>query len=318
MTPRQAWARLKGECDIDYAIAHAMQPDPLPTGISALDAKLGGGIPVGTFTVVAGEAGCGKSAFATVASYEAATRGRTPVFFSMEMPAQMVISRMLSVHTAKVRERQAAEGVPEDEMMRQVWWSTTHNVVRMIAGHSITDPREAASYVAEHLYADPVLSAWDDFERTVWPWIAIPDQVRTVTDACGIVDELCRCGVRPLVVLDYLQLGADEDGEGSEYERVTRGSGMLLACVKRWQIPAIVISSMRNVGREERKEAPTLSMLRSSGRIGFDAGTVIVLKRSGERQGIEQPIEAHIVKNRVGPSGDFVSLMFNGGKNSFS
>lgn len=317
MTPAQAWAALKRETDFDYAMHHAMQPDPVPTGIAQLDAKLGGGLPVGTFTVVAGEAGCGKSALACVTQYHAGISGMMPVFFSLEMPAHMVLSRLLSVHTAKVRESQMARGVPEDELMRQVWWSTTHHVVRKIAGHAITDTYEATAYVANNLFADPVLAAWDDFERHVWRAMVVDDKVATVSDAIGVIDGLCEAGVRPLVILDYLQLGADTDGEGSEYERVTKASGQIAACVKRWQIPAMVISSMRNVGREERKDAPTLSMLRSSGRIGFDAGTVVILKKDGEREGSVQPIEAHIVKNRVGPSGDFVPLRFNGGKNEF-
>ena len=317
VNPRQAWARLKTETMLDYAMVHAMQPEPVPIGVPALDAKLGGGMPVGTYTVVAGEGGAGKSAMACVAQYEAATAGRMSVFFSLEMPAQMVVSRLLSIHTARKRALQEKNGVPESERMRQVWWSTTHNVVRKIAGHQIADANEAMAYVARYLHSDPVLEAWDDFERHVWPYMAVHDHVSTVTEVIGIVDELCGAGIRPLVILDYLQLGADADGDGNEYERVTRGSGMLLACVKRWQIPAMVISSMRNVGREERKDAPTLSMLRSSGRIGFDAGTVVILKRAGERDGSEQPIEAHIVKNRVGPSGIEVPLTFNGGMNQF-
>lgn len=318
MTSAQAWARLKAETDFDYAMHHAMQPDPVPTGVAPLDAKLGGGLPVGTFTVIAGEAGCGKSALACCTQYNAGILGKMPVFFSMEMPAHMVISRLLSVHTSKVRESQAARGVPDDELMRQVWWSTTHNVVRNIAGHAITDTYEATAYVANNLFTDPVLAAWDDFERHVWRLMAVDDKVSTVSQAIEVVDGLCKAGIRPLVILDYLQLGADTDGEGSEYERVTKASGQLAACVKRWQIPAMVISSMRNVGREERKDAPTLSMLRSSGRIGFDAGTVVILKKAGERDGSMQPIEAHIVKNRVGPSGDFVPLLFNGGANQFT
>lgn len=311
------WARLKAETDVDYAMEHVMRPAPVPTGVRPLDDELGGGVPVGTYSVIAGEGGSGKSALACVMAYEAAMNHKVPVFFSMEMPAEQVVGRMLSVHTARRREDERARGVPEEGLTRQVWWSTTHNVVRAIAGHRVTDPREAEAYVMEHGADDPVLAAWEDFRRTVWPLVAVPDRVSTISEVVETVDELCAVGVSPLVIVDYLQLGADAEGDGSEYERVTRGSGMLAQMAKRWRIPVVVVSSLRNVGREERKDAPTLSMLRSSGRIGFDAGTVIILRRAGEREGAVQPIEAHVVKNRVGRSGGVVALDFNGGENSF-
>lgn len=315
--PMGAWVALKAETEIDYALSHAMQPDPVPTGIGRLDKALNGGLPVGTFTVVAGEAGCGKSALACVAQYNAAKAYRYPVYFSYEMTAQMVVSRLLSVFTADVRAYQEATGVPESERMRQVWWSSTRKVVRDIVGRGISDPNEALMYVNAYATDDPVLAAWDEFGQGWWRWMAVDDSARTISDACERIDGLCEAGIRPMPIIDYLQLATDADGEGSEYERVTQASGALLACAKRWQIPMLVISSMRNVGREEAKDGPRLSWLRSSGRIGFDAGTVIIMRRDGERQGSEQPILAHVVKNRVGPYGDAVPLMFNGGKNEF-
>ena len=317
-TAQSVWARLKAATDVDYAMEHVMRPAPVPTGVVPLDRELGGGVPVGTYAVIAGEGGCGKSALACVMAYEAASSGRPAVFFSMEMPAEQVVGRMLSIHTTKRRDEERARGVPEDMMTRQVWWSSTHKVVQRMAGHAIDSEREAEAYIAEHGPFDSVLAAWEDFRASVWQLVSVPDSVATISDACEIVDALCSVGVRPLVVVDYLQLGADGEGDGSEYERVTRGSGMLAQLAKRWKIPVVVVSSLRNVGREERKDAPRLSMLRSSGRIGFDAGTVIVLRRAGERDGAVQPVEAHVIKNRVGRSGGCVTLDFNGGLNLFS
>lgn len=329
MTPAEAWGALKQHTKIDYLREHVLQPDPVPFGVGPLDRALAGdgqlgGMPCGTFTVLAGEPGAGKSALACVAAYESAMgRVRPAVFFSLEMPAHQVISRMLSIHTNRRRKAEMAEGVPEAQLTRQVWWSTTNRVVRRLAGRTMETDADLQAYLAAHTNQadpsrdDPVLAAWEDFQRTAWPGMVVHEGARTVSECVSAVDEICEAGIRPLVVLDYLQLGADMDGEGSEYERVTRASGKLLGCAKRWQIPMLVVSSMRNVGRDEAKDAPRLSWLRSSGRIGFDAGTVVMLRRSGERDGAAQPVEAHVVKNRVGPCGGSCELKFLGGLNVF-
>ena len=66
-------------------------------------------------------------------------------------------------------------------------------------------------------------------------------------------------------------------------------------------------------------------MLRGSGHLGYDAGTVIILTREGEDEEVtvggrttrRRPIMAHVLKNRVGPSGTRVPLYFYGGENRF-
>lgn len=317
---REAWLALKAETAIDYATEHAMQPMPIATGIAPLDDRLNGGLPRGLVTVLAGEAGCGKSAMACVATYNAAKSNAFPVYFSIEMPEQMVVSRMLAIHTAQSRAWDRARGVPENQLVPQVWWSTTRNVVRQLAGRMPRTVEEAEAYVAEHGSQDPVIRAWADFERTVWQRMAVVESVTDIDEVCDRTERLCEAGLRPLVVVDYLQMGCD-GGEGSEYERVTRAIGKLAALAKRWQIAVLCISGMRNIGRDERRETPTLSMLRSSGRIGFDAGVVLVLRRSeSQDEGASRTnVECHVVKSRVSPptGQDFVPLQFNGGMNMF-
>lgn len=315
MSASDAWAALKASTEVDYAMLHAAQPKPVPLGVPPLDSELGGGIPVGTFTVLAGEGGAGKSAMAVNAMYYAALAERHPVFYSLEMPAHMVISRLLSVHTTRIRSIQLGRGTTGDQLMRQVYWSTTRNVVERIAGRDIEDDADAARYVSDNLTRDPVLVAWDHFERYMWPRMAVIEDVPNVDWICDSVRSLVSEGVRPMPIIDYVQLGAT--GDGTEYELVTRASHALQQLVKECRIPMLVLSSLRNINRSERDEAPTLGMLRGSGHLGYDAGTVIVLKRAGERDGSEQPVIAYVIKNRVGPSGIEVPLTFNGGMNQF-
>jgi len=315
MSASDAWAALKASSNVDYALMHMTQPTPVPLGIPQLDSELGGGIPVGTFTVLAGEGGSGKSAMAVNALYHAALADRHPVFYSIEMPAHMVISRLLSVHTANVRAIQTARDTDEGLLMRQVWWSTTRNVVDRLAQRELQTDADVAWYAREFWTRDPVLVAWEHFERTVWPRMAVVQDAPNIDWICANVRQLVEDGVRPMPIIDYVQLGAT--GEGTEYELVTRASHALQQLAKDCRVPMLVLSSLRNINKSERDDAPTLGMLRGSGHLGYDAGTVIVLSKHGERVGSEQPVVAHVIKNRVGPSGIEVPLTFNGSMNQF-
>lgn len=309
------WEEVRAASGTDYELAHITQPIPVATGVAALDRMLGGGIPVGTFTAIGGEAGCGKSALACLIAYNAARDGRMPVFFSMEMPATMVISRMLSVHTRS--------WAPE----RRVWWSRTGHEVTRLAGIDarrrmmLADGDEryrwAMRYGAEHGAEDVVLAAWRDFRETMWPRMAVVDNVPTVEGAVTWLESLAAAGVRPLAIIDYIQLAAS--GEGTEYEVVTEASHRLAGACKRLNIPMVVLSSLRNIGMQERAQDPQLSWFRGSGHIGYDAGTAIILRRAeGQGEGgAETKVRFHVIKNRVGRVGDPVTLAFNGGANWF-
>lgn len=304
-----AWEELLEDTQFDYAMEHVMQRPPVEIGIKSLDNALGGGMPVGTFTVLAGEGGTGKSAMACVAQYTAAANGRRPVYYSLEMPRHMVISRLLSIHA---RERK----------LHPVWWSTTRNEVMRLAGHYVTDPNEAALYTQRYLTGedgriDHVLAAWDDFERTMWRRMAVIDNMHSLSQVCASIDSLCSRGLRILPIIDYVQLGAD--GDGTEYERVTNASHLLQQTAKRWQVPMLVLSSLRNIRKEERDQPPNVSQLRGSGHLGYDAGTVIVLRRSdSQTHESEKGVTAYVIKNRVGPiDEDGIPLLFNGGANQF-
>jgi len=305
-----AWKELLEDTQFDYAMEHVMQRPPVEIGITSLDNALGGGMPVGTFTVLAGEGGTGKSAMACVAQYTAAANGRRPVYYSLEMPRHMVISRLLSIHA---RERN----------MPPVWWSTTRNEVKRLANHYVTDPNEAAYYIQRYMTGDElgnvdhVLAAWNDFERTMWKRMAIIDNLHSVSQVCASISSLCSRGLRILPIIDYVQLGAD--GDGNEYERVTNASHLLQQTAKGWQVPMLVLSSLRNIRKDERDQPPSVSQLRGSGHLGYDAGTVVVLRRSdSQTSGSERGVTAYVIKNRVGPiDEDGIPLLFNGGANQF-
>jgi circadian clock protein KaiC len=74
---------------------HAATLERLSTGSAALDAILGGGIPVGSVTVVAGEPGSGKTVFTLQTLFHQARRGNRCVYFTtLSEPAMRIIRYM--------------------------------------------------------------------------------------------------------------------------------------------------------------------------------------------------------------------------------
>ena len=71
--------------------------DPVPSGVTALDEMLGGGIDRGTSTLVMGPAGCGKSALSTQYVIGAAQRGEKAAMFVFEESLSSLFNRSASL-----------------------------------------------------------------------------------------------------------------------------------------------------------------------------------------------------------------------------
>lgn len=66
---------------------------------------------------------------------------------------------------------------------------------------------------------------------------------------------------------------------------------------KRAGCPVLLISSLRNIGKDEKE--PNLTWFRGSGYLGYDAGAAIVLKGAGWANQDDMDVEAYIIKNRT-------------------
>ena len=70
------------------------QRDPVPSGVAALDALLGGGAERGTATLLIGPAGSGKSTIAAQYAVAAAQRGEHAVLFTFEEARSLLLDRL--------------------------------------------------------------------------------------------------------------------------------------------------------------------------------------------------------------------------------
>lgn len=313
-----AWESLRDDGGVfEFECEYVLQRPPAPTGIRSLDDRLGGGLHSGTYTIIGGDPGSGKTALACKAAYTLATLGMHPIFYSFEMTKMQLVSRLLSVHTRASRGR--LETVKWSEMRNSLLMSK-EELDRVAEADSRTRYEAVMRYVSDHRGDDKVLVAWYDFRDLVYPRMIIRDDVQDIDQVASEVEALCESGLHPCVIVDYLQLAAA--GDSDEYQLVTKASHVLQKMAKRHDIPVLLVSSLRNLKQSERSDDPQLSQFRGSGHVGYDAGAAIVLRKSGglvshKNIGICQRITAHVIKNRFGEVGQ-VDLDFNGSMNVFA
>jgi len=322
-----AWESLRESAGpFEFEREYVLQRPPAPTGITPLDRMLGGGLHSGTYTIVGGDPGSGKTALACKACYTMALMGRFPVFYSFEMTKMQLVSRLLSVHTRMEQKR--ARDAGEWPRLEQVEWAKIRDELKISESDLARafDSGERAQYetvmryVSRHGDDDKVLRAWYDFRDTVFPKMIIRDDVQDIEQVTNEVGVLCDSGLHPCVIVDYLQLAAA--GDNDEYQLVTNASHVLQKLAKRHDLPILLVSSLRNLSKAERDDDPQLSQFRGSGHVGYDAGAAIVLRKRGEKVhhdgiGTCQPITVHVIKNRFGEVGE-IKLDFSGALNVFA
>lgn len=314
----EAWESLReGSTRFEFECEYVLQRPPAPTGIGVLDNRLGGGLHSGTYTIIGGDPGSGKTAIACKAAYTLAMAQMHPVFYSFEMTKMQLVSRLLSVHTRANRGR--LETVKWSDLRDMLMMSEDERQ-RVADADSRTQYETVMHYVSAHREDDAVLRAWYDFRDAVYPHMIIRDDMQDIGQVTDEVSGLCAAGIRPCVIVDYLQLAAA--GDSDEYQLVTKASHALQQMAKKHNIPVLLVSSLRNLNKSERDDEPQLSQFRGSGHVGYDAGAAIVLRKSGglvthRGIGICQRVTAHVIKNRFGEVGE-VDLDFNGAFNVFA
>ena len=249
----------------------------LPTGFTDFD-KITGGLRAGDLVIVAGRPSMGKTTLAVnMAEYAAVNPNRraSVAIFSMEMPSEQLMTRMLSsiggVNLGALR-----SGRISDEDWVRVTGATSQ----------LSDAR---------IFIDetPGLTPTD-----------LRARARRVKREHGL----------DLVVVDYLQLmqvPGTKENRATEISEISRG---LKALAKELAIPVIALSQLnRSVEQREHKK-PVMSDLRESGAIEQDADIILLIYReevydkNTTKKGIA---EIDIAKHRNGEIGTFL-LTFQG------
>ncbi len=280
------------------------------TGLKDLDTKLGG-LHRSDLVVLAGRPSMGKTALATNIAFNAAcdrlrnsdqgetVDGAVVGFFSLEMSAEQLATRVLSEQTAIPSEKLRRGQLSNDDFL---------NVVR------VSQELERIPFFIDDT---PALSI-----------AALRTRARRLKRLHGL----------GLVVVDYLQLlrpasRSRADNRVQEISEITQG---LKALAKELDLPVLALSQLSRAVEQRDDKRPHLADLRESGAIEQDADVVMFVYREEyylERRQPEADTEAHekwlakmeqvhnvaeiiIGKQRHGPTG-MVRLQFDGATTKF-
>jgi len=244
----------------------------LATGLVDLDRRTTG-LHAGELVIVAARPGMGKTTLAVNFAVHAAVRQGQPVaVFSLEMPEQQLVLRILASE-AMVDAQRLRTG----EFSHQDWQRIDDQAAKLYQTRLFLDG--SSSLTASQIAA----------------------KSRRLKH---------RVGKLSLIVVDYLQLmEAPAMGrESSRAEDVASMSRSLKQLAKELEVPVVALAQLsRDVEKKQRR--PMLSDLRESGAIEQDADLVIFIHRE-EGDGLEdRPTELIIGKQRSGPVGT-VEVLF--------
>lgn len=250
----------------------------IPSGFVGLDSYTDG-FQKSELIILAGRPSVGKTSFGLNICLNVLKKTRLPVlFFSLEMSAQQLMYRLLSMET-RLDQMKFKTGLLNKEDWKKI------DLVMRILGK-----------IPVHLHDTPNLSSADvrkvlkNFSNT-YPQIG-------------------------LVVIDYLQLMQEPSSKNinrsQEISLITRE---LKNIAREFNVPIIALSQLSRTidGRIDPK--PMLSDLRDSGSIEQDADLVLMLYKNKQKSVTNLTpgsaiIDVSIAKQRNGPIGD-TQLLFN-------
>ncbi len=260
---------------LEYLHEHRGQILGVPTGLSQLDALLGGLQP-SDLIILAARPSVGKTSLAlNIAQHAAVREGKKVAVFSLEMSKEQLALRLLSAESG-INPRPLQTGFVDE---------TDWSKIAMVMNDMATAP----------MWIDdsPALSVME-----------LRTKARRLEAEQRGLD---------LVIVDYLQLmqASTSNKDSNRVQEVSEISRGLKQLARELKVPVVALSQLSR-GVEQRGTAePRLSDLRESGSIEQDSDVVIFLYRDGEQNpdADVELIKAKVAKHRNGPIGE-VPLQF--------
>ena len=284
----------KTQEDIEMLVKNKGKVTGLTYGLKDLD-NITEGMHPSQLIIIAARPAVGKTAFAlNIATAAAKATKKNVAIFSLEMPAEQLVLRMIS-SLGQIDNKKLQTGRLESEDYRRI--------------------NEAMSQLA-----DTNIYFHDGTATTASEIQAKCRRLSTQGEGLG------------LVVIDYLQL-IDSSGkyQGARQQEISEISRKLKTMALDLNVPVIALSQLsRSVEKREDKK-PVLSDLRESGAIEQDADIVAALHAPDvdvpqTDDSIPSPIQLILLKHRNGPTATidmlfkkktstFLSLKKDGGPN---
>jgi replicative DNA helicase len=260
---------------LEYLHEHRGQILGVPTGLSHLDALLGGLQP-SDLIILAARPSVGKTSMAlNIAQHAAVRESKKVAVFSLEMSKEQLALRLLSSETG-INPRPLQTGFVDETD-----WSKIATVMNDMATAPMWIDDSAALSVME-----------------------LRTKARRLEAEQRGLD---------LIIVDYLQLmqSSTPNKDNNRVQEVSEISRGLKQLARELKVPVVALSQLSR-GVEQRGSAePRLSDLRESGSIEQDSDVVIFLYRDGEQnpEAEVELVKAKVAKHRNGPIGE-VPLQF--------
>ena len=248
----------------------------LSSGYTDFD-NLTSGLQAGDMIIVAARPSMGKTTFAMNIAEHAAIKHDKPVLvFSMEMPGESLVMRMIS-SLGSIDQHKVRSGKLDDDD-----WPRVTAAMEMLSGTKL--------FVDDSAALSP-------------------------TDVRSRARRLAReHGQLGLVVIDYLQLMQVPGIKDNRTLEVSEISRSLKALAKELSVPVIALSQLNRSLESRTDKRPVMSDLRESGAIEQDADVIAFIYRDevyNDNTAEKGKAEIIIAKQRNGPIGK-VCLTFRG------
>ncbi len=244
---------------------HPGQLTGVPTGFNDLD-KITSGLQKGDLVILAARPSMGKTAFALNIAQNAATRGkRTVCIFSLEMPREQLVQRMLCAESGVNMQAVRTGQISDDQLLR----------------------------IAQSL--EPVANANIYIDDT--PGCSVPE----VRSKCRRLQS--KAGL-DMVVVDYLQQMDMGNSQQNQTLRVSETTRALKILARELNVPIVLLSQLSRAPEQRADHRPVMSDLRDSGGIEQDADLIMLLYRAAFYDDTEDgTTEVILAKHRNGPTG---------------
>jgi len=258
---------------VDMA-AHAYQRDGslsgLATGLTDLDSRMGG-LQQSDLVILAGRPGMGKTALATNIAYNVAkawagevradghmatVNGGIVGFFSMEMSAEQLATRIISEQT----------GIPSNKIRRGSIDEADFERIKDVS-----------------------------IELQNLPFYVDETGGLSIGQLAARARRLKRQRGLDLLVIDYVQLlqGSGHRANENRVQEITEITTRLKALAKELNIPILALSQLSRQVEQRDDKRPQLSDLRESGSIEQDADVVMFVFREEYYHQMRKPTEAN-------------------------
>lgn len=237
----------------------------VPTGFTDLD-KMTSGLQGGDLVILAARPSMGKTAFCLNIAQNAATKGkRTVCIFSLEMPREQLVQRLLCSESGVSMQDMRTGMISDDDLLR----------------------------IAQSL--DPVSNANIYIDDT--PGCSVPEvrsKSRRLKSKVGL----------DLIIIDYLQQMDMGSSQQNQTLRVAETTRALKILARELNVPILLLSQLSRAPEQRADHRPVMSDLRDSGGIEQDADLIMLLYRPAfYEETDDNTTEVILAKNRNGPTG---------------